>query len=49
MRMTDTQRRINGLKTWLPKDTEEEEDDKEWFWFDKNGKLYRADMDRRYF
>ena len=30
------------LKTWLPKDTEEEEDDKEWFWFDKNGKLYRA-------
>ena len=30
------------LKTWLPSDTEEEEDDKEWFWFDKNGKLYRA-------
>ena len=30
------------LKTWLPEDTEEEEDDKSWFWFDKNGKLYRT-------
>ena len=30
------------MKTWLPNDTNEEEDDKEWFWFDKNGKLYRA-------
>ena len=30
------------LKTWLPDDTEEEEDDKSWFWFDKNGKLYRT-------
>ena len=30
------------LKTWLPSDTEEEEDDKEWFWFDKEGKLFRA-------
>ena len=30
------------LKTWLPSDTEEEEDDKEWFWFDKNGKLYKT-------
>ena len=35
------------LKTWLPSDTEEEEDDKEWFWFDKNGKLYRADADAK--
>ena len=33
------------LKTWLPDDTEEEEDDKSWFWFDKNGKLYRTNMD----
>ncbi len=31
------------LKTWLPKDTDEEDDDKEWFWFDKDGKLYRTD------
>ena len=30
------------LKTWLPSDTEEEEDDKEWFWFDKEGKVFRA-------
>ena len=30
------------LKTWLPDDTNEEEDDKEWFWFDKEGKLFRA-------
>ena len=30
------------LKTWLPDDTNEEEDDMKWFWFDKNGKLYRA-------
>ena len=30
------------LKTWLPDDTNEEDDDKEWFWFDKNGKLYKA-------
>ena len=30
------------MKTWLPDNTDEEEDDKEWFWFDKNGKLYRA-------
>ena len=30
------------LKTWLPNDTNEEEDDKSWFWFDKNGKLYRT-------
>ena len=29
-------------KTWLPDNTSEEDDDKEWFWFDKNGKLYRA-------
>ena len=28
------------LKTWLPYDTNEEEDDKEWFWFDKEGKLF---------
>ena len=30
------------LKTWLPNDTNEEDDDKAWFWFDKNGKLYRT-------
>ena len=30
------------MKTWLPNDTNEEEDDKEWFWFDKEGKLFRA-------
>ena len=30
------------VKTWLPSDTNEEEDDKEWFWFDKEGKLFRA-------
>ena len=30
------------VKTWLPNDTDEEEDDKEWFWFDKEGKLFRA-------
>ena len=30
------------LKTWLPDDTNEEEDDKNWFWFDKNGKLYKT-------
>ena len=30
------------LKTWLPNDTNEEDDDMKWFWFDKNGKLYRA-------
>ena len=30
------------LKTWLPNDTNEEDDDKEWFWFDKEGKLFRA-------
>ena len=30
------------LKTWLPSDTNEEEDDKEWFWFDKEGKVFRA-------
>ena len=35
------------LKTWLPDDTNEEEDDKEWFWFDKNGNLYRADADAK--
>ena len=35
------------MKTWLPSDTNEEEDDKEWFWFDKNGKLYRADADAK--
>ena len=35
------------MKTWLPNDTNEEEDDKEWFWFDKNGKLYRADADAK--
>ena len=31
------------MKTWLPDDTDEEEDDKSWFWFDKNGKLYRPE------
>ena len=30
------------VKTWLPDDTNEEDDDKEWFWFDKEGKLFRA-------
>ena len=30
------------VKTWLPSDTNEEEDDKEWFWFDKEGKVFRA-------
>ena len=30
------------MKTWLPSDTNEEEDDKEWFWFDKEGKVFRA-------
>ena len=30
------------VKTWLPDDTNEEEDDKEWFWFDKEGKVFRA-------
>ena len=30
------------LKAWLPDDTNEEEDDKEWFWFDKEGKLFRT-------
>ena len=29
-------------KAWLPSDTDEEEDDQKWFWFDKNGKLYKA-------
>ena len=29
-------------KTWLPTDTDEEEDDQKWFWFDKNGKLYKT-------
>ena len=33
------------VKTWLPDDTNEEEDDKEWFWFDKEGKLFRAGYD----
>ena len=35
------------LKTWLPSDTEEEEDDKEWFWFDKEGKLFRASENKK--
>ena len=30
------------MKTWLPDNTDEEEDDKEWFWFDKDGKLFRG-------
>ena len=30
------------VKTWLPDNTNEEEDDKEWFWFDKEGKVFRA-------
>ena len=30
------------LKTWLPQDTNEEEDDQKWFWFDKNGELFRT-------
>ena len=29
-------------KTWLPDNTSEEDDDKEWFWFDKDGKLFRG-------
>ena len=29
-------------KTWLPDNTSEEDDDKEWFWFDKEGKVFRA-------
>ena len=29
-------------KTWLPSDTDEEEDYQKWFWFDKNGKLYKT-------
>ena len=33
------------VKTWLPDDTNEEDDDKEWFWFDKEGKLFRANVD----
>ena len=33
------------VKTWLPNDTNEEDDDKEWFWFDKEGKLFRANVD----
>ena len=32
-------------KTWIPKDEDEEEGDQKWFWFDKNGKLYRTKMD----
>ena len=32
------------VKTWLPDDTNEEDDDKEWFWFDKEGKLFRANV-----
>ena len=32
------------IKTWLPNDTNEEEDDKEWFWFDKEGKVFRANI-----
>ena len=32
-------------KTWIPKDEDEEEGDQKWFWFDKNGKLYRTNMD----
>ena len=31
------------VKTWLPTDTNEEEDDKEWFWFDRYGHLFTAD------
>ena len=30
------------VKTWLPNNTSEEDDDKEWFWFDKDGKVFRA-------
>ena len=30
-------------KTWLPEDKKEESDDMKWFWFDKNGKLYRTE------
>ena len=33
------------VKTWLPDNTNEEEDDKEWFWFDKEGKLFRANKE----
>ena len=29
-------------KTWLPDNTSEEDNDKEWFWFDKDGKLFRG-------
>ena len=29
-------------KTWLPNNTSEEDDDKEWFWFDKDGVLFRS-------
>ena len=32
------------VKTWLPDDTNEEDDDKEWFWFDKEGKVFRANI-----
>ena len=32
-------------KTWIPKDEDEEEGDQKWFWFDKNGNLYRTNMD----
>ena len=35
------------MKTWLPNDTNEEEDDKEWFWFDKEGKLFRASENKK--
>ena len=41
-RMTDTLRRTNGIKTWLPEDfdDEDEDNDQKWYWFDKNGKVY---------
>ena len=29
-------------KTWLPEDRKEESGDMKWFWFDKNGQLYRT-------
>ena len=29
-------------KTWPPDNTSEEDDDKEWFWFDKDGVLFRS-------
>ena len=35
------------VKTWLPDDTNEEDDDKEWFWFDKEGKLFRASENKK--